>query len=191
MVLNFVTNCFDNLCVESGIQRHSTVPYTPQQNGVAERINRTLLERVRCMLACSGLSKKFWGEAVCTTVYLINRSPSVPFNGKFPEFVWSGTQTDLSNLKVFSCSAFVHQKQDKIEPRLVKCVFLRYPDGVKAATAPNKVEHLLGTSLVSENVQNVFVVDELPEKLSENANDDSDMHEETGENVHENDLNDY
>ena len=50
---------FLRVCKEEGIVRHFTVPGTPQQNGVAERLNRTLLEKVRCMLAQSGLSKSF------------------------------------------------------------------------------------------------------------------------------------
>ncbi|KAK4392785.1 Retrovirus-related Pol polyprotein from transposon TNT 1-94, partial [Sesamum angolense] len=66
-------------------KRHKTTPYTPQQNGVAERMNRTLLNKVRCLLISSGLSKTFWGEALSTAVYLINRSPSVPLLGKIPE----------------------------------------------------------------------------------------------------------
>lgn len=78
--------------LESCIQRHKAVPYMLQQNDVVERMNRILLERVRCMLASYGLSKRLWGEAVCTVAFLINRSPSVPLNGKCPESVWSGTQ---------------------------------------------------------------------------------------------------
>ncbi|KAL0307917.1 UNVERIFIED_CONTAM: Retrovirus-related Pol polyprotein from transposon TNT 1-94 [Sesamum calycinum] len=66
-------------------KRHKTTPY-PQQNGVAERMNRTLLNKVRCLLISSGLSKTFWGEALSTAVYLINRSPSVPLLGKIPEY---------------------------------------------------------------------------------------------------------
>ncbi|CAH9089803.1 unnamed protein product [Cuscuta europaea] len=121
----------DRLCVESGIRRHKTVPYTPQQNGLAERMNRTLLDKVRSMLATSGLPKKFWGEAVNTATYLINRSPSVPLEGKCPESVFSKKPLDLSNLKVFGCAAYVHQQTDKLDPRSKKCIFLGYPEGVK------------------------------------------------------------
>ena len=51
-------------CKKEGISRHFTVRDTPQQNGVAERMNRTLLEKVRCMLSNAGLGKQFWTEAV-------------------------------------------------------------------------------------------------------------------------------
>ncbi|KAL2237428.1 UNVERIFIED_CONTAM: Retrovirus-related Pol polyprotein from transposon TNT 1-94, partial [Sesamum indicum] len=69
-----------------------TNPYTVQQNGVAERMNRTLLEKFRCLLISSGLQKPFWGEVVLTVAYLINLSPSVPLLGKSPETVWSGVK---------------------------------------------------------------------------------------------------
>lgn len=57
----FCNTEFDFFCKESGILRHRTVTYTPQQNGVTERMNRTLLEKVRCMLHSSGLPEFFWG----------------------------------------------------------------------------------------------------------------------------------
>lgn len=129
--LEFCNKPLDDLCVESGIKRHRSVPYTPQQNGVAERMNRTLLERVRSLLATSGLAKNFWGEAVHTAAYIINRSPSVPLKGKCPESVFTGKPIEFSHLRVFGCAAFVHQKLDKLEPRSKKCVFLGYPEGVK------------------------------------------------------------
>ncbi|KAL2250907.1 UNVERIFIED_CONTAM: Retrovirus-related Pol polyprotein from transposon TNT 1-94 [Sesamum indicum] len=129
--LEFCNKHFDNLCDKFGIKRHKTNPYTPQQNGVAERMNRTLLEKVRCLLISSGLQKSFWGEAVLTAAYLINLSPSVPLLGKSPETVWSGKKPDISLLRTFGCSAFVHQTTDKLEPRSLKCVFIGYPDGVK------------------------------------------------------------
>ncbi|KAL2231405.1 UNVERIFIED_CONTAM: Retrovirus-related Pol polyprotein from transposon TNT 1-94 [Sesamum indicum] len=119
------------MCDKFGIKRHKTNPYTPQQNGVAERMNRTLLEKVRCLLISSGLPKSFWGEAVLTAAHLINLSPSVPLFGKTPDFMWNGKLPDLSGLRVFGCSAFVHQNSDKLEPRSLKCIFIGYPEGVK------------------------------------------------------------
>ncbi|KAL0342454.1 UNVERIFIED_CONTAM: Retrovirus-related Pol polyprotein from transposon TNT 1-94 [Sesamum calycinum] len=94
-------------------------------------MNRTLLNKVRCLLISSGLAKSFWGEALLTAAYLIKNSPSVPLLGKVPEHVWSGKNVDLSSLRVFGCSAFVFQNNDKLEPRAQKCVFIGYPEGVK------------------------------------------------------------
>ena len=107
------------------------MPYTPQQNGVAERMNRTLLERVRCMLLPTGLSKRFWGEALMTATYLINRSPCVPLGGKCPEVVFSNKSLNLNHLRVFGCAAFAHHAGDKLDSRSKKCVFLGYPEGVR------------------------------------------------------------
>lgn len=62
--LEFLSQRFANYCKEMGISRHLSVKYTPHQNGVAEIMKRTLLERVRCVLLNAGLPKSFWGEAV-------------------------------------------------------------------------------------------------------------------------------
>ncbi|KAL2241037.1 UNVERIFIED_CONTAM: Retrovirus-related Pol polyprotein from transposon TNT 1-94 [Sesamum indicum] len=129
--LEFCNQSFSEMCDKHGIKRHKTNPYTPQQNGIAERMNRTLLDKVRCLLVSSGLPKTFWGKAVLTAAHLINVSPSVPLLGKTPEHVWTGKILDLSALRVFECSAFVHQSVDKLEPRAIKCVFIGYPMGVK------------------------------------------------------------
>lgn len=74
--LEYLNADFLNLCQESGIVKHHTVPHNPQQHALAERYSRTILERVRCMLIQSGLPKTYWGEAVQTACYLINRCPS-------------------------------------------------------------------------------------------------------------------
>ncbi|KAL2242583.1 UNVERIFIED_CONTAM: Retrovirus-related Pol polyprotein from transposon TNT 1-94 [Sesamum indicum] len=129
--LEFCNQQFSEMCDKFGIRRHKTNPYTPQQNGVAERMNRTLLDKVRCLLISSGLPKTFWGEAVLTAAHLINMSPSVPLSGKTPDFMWNGKLPDISCLRVFGCSAFVHQNVDKLEPRSLKCIFIGYPEGVK------------------------------------------------------------
>ena len=67
-------------CKEEGITSHLTTVYTPQQNAVPERLNRTVLEKVRSMLSQSGLPPEFWAEAVNTAVYLVNLSPSSAIN---------------------------------------------------------------------------------------------------------------
>ncbi|WVZ11959.1 hypothetical protein V8G54_016489 [Vigna mungo] len=129
--LEFVSEEFNGFCKEKGIRRHRTVVGTPQQNGLAERMNRTILERVRCMLLGSGLSKAFWGEVANTAVYLINRSPSSALNFKTPMEVWSGRPADYSHLRVFGSLAFAHVRGDKLDSRAAKCIFLGYAEGVK------------------------------------------------------------
>ena len=82
--LEFCSDEFNTLCMKEGIVRHRTVHHTPQKNGVAEHMNRTLMEKVSCMLSNDQLSKSFQAEAMSTTSYLINRSPSVSIEKKTP-----------------------------------------------------------------------------------------------------------
>jgi hypothetical protein len=111
---------FENYCKESGIDRHKTTAYTPQQNGVVECMNKTLLERARSMLSNAKLQQELWAEAVSTTCYLVNRSPSTTIECKIPEEVWTGHPCDYSNLKVFGCEAYAlipkHQCS-KLDPK--------------------------------------------------------------------------
>lgn len=74
---------FDKYCRDHGIRLEKTYPKTPQHNGVAERIHRTIGERIRCILSHVKLPKSFLGEAVRTAV--VNLSPSVPLKGDVPE----------------------------------------------------------------------------------------------------------
>ena len=129
--LEFCGSEFNEFCKNEGIARHHTVRMTPQQNGVAERMNRTLLERARCMISNAGLTLDFWAEAIATACYIVNRSPCAPLDFKTPEEVWSGTPADYSNLRIFGCPAYMHVNEGKLEPRAKKCIFLGYASGVK------------------------------------------------------------
>ena len=68
----YCSNAFKNYCNRFGIKHQKTIPDTPQKNGTAERMNRTIIEKVRCMLSNSRLENNFWEEAIRTTCYLIN-----------------------------------------------------------------------------------------------------------------------
>jgi len=129
--LEFCFESFNAFCKENDIARHRIVAGTPQQNGLAIRFNRTILEKVRCMLLSAGLPKIFSAEAAMTVVYLINKCPSTTLNFKTPEEFWSGHPPSLKQLKVFRRVAYAHIRQDKLEPRVVKCIFLGYPERVK------------------------------------------------------------
>ena len=94
-------------------------------------MNITLMDKVRCMLLYSKLPKSLWAEALNTTCYFVNRSPSTTIECKTPIELWSGRVTDYSKLRIFGCVAYAHVKQGKLEPRALRCRFLGYPDGVK------------------------------------------------------------
>ena len=104
---------FEEYCRSHGIRLEKSVPKTPQENGVAERMNRTITERIRCMLSNAKLPKSFWGEAMKTAVDLINLSPSVPLEGDIPERVWRNKDVSFKHLRVFGCKAFVHIPKDE------------------------------------------------------------------------------
>ncbi|KAE8716517.1 hypothetical protein F3Y22_tig00110114pilonHSYRG00185 [Hibiscus syriacus] len=111
-----------------------TVANIPQQNGVAERMNRTLLERTRAMLRDTGLEKSFWAEAVNIACYLVNRAPSTVIELKTLMEMWTGKPADYSNLHVFGSILYVmynSQEISKLDPKSKKCKFLGYVDGVK------------------------------------------------------------
>ncbi|KAH9705461.1 hypothetical protein KPL70_011882 [Citrus sinensis] len=129
--LEFCNKQFDDLCEKNGILRHKTIRHTPQQNDLVERMNRTLMERVRCMLFHLKLPKTLWAEALCTACYLINKCPSTAIEFKTPYEVWSGKLADYSKLRIFGCTAYAHIKQGKLEPRALKCAFLGYPNATK------------------------------------------------------------
>ena len=95
----------------------SFVLLNPQQNGVAERTNRTIMERVMCMLFTSGMEKRFWAKAVATAVKLINKCTSSGINGDTPDLRWYGSYGEYSHLKTFCCKAFAYIKQTKLDAR--------------------------------------------------------------------------
>ena len=127
----YTSNKFKSYCFEKGIRHEKTVPGTPQQNGVVERMNRTIIEKIRCMLRMANLPKSVWGKVVVTTCYLINRSPSVPLDFDIPEKVWTGKDVSYSHLKVFGCKAFVHvpkEQRSKLDNKSTPCIFVGYGD---------------------------------------------------------------
>lgn len=130
----FTSKNFENYYKDAGIERHKTTVYTPQQNGVVERMNRTLLEKSRSMLSNAGLQKELWTEAVARACYVINRSPSMEIGCKIPQKVWKGNPCDYSKLRVFGCDAYAlvpkHQRT-KLDPNSKMYIFVGYSDGTK------------------------------------------------------------
>nr|GEY64373.1 retrovirus-related Pol polyprotein from transposon TNT 1-94 [Tanacetum cinerariifolium] len=122
---------FNNLCKERGIARHLTVSGTPQQNGLAERMNSMLLNKVRCLLIQSGFLDSFWAEVMVMAAYLINRSPSTTLEKKTPMDLWLRHPVNYEMLRIFGYVAYSYVNQGKLKPRAIKCIFLGYPDGVK------------------------------------------------------------
>ncbi|KAH9783052.1 Integrase catalytic domain-containing protein [Citrus sinensis] len=128
----YTSDSFLQVCQNEGIKRHFTVRHIPQQNGVAERMNRTLLKKVRCMLSNAGLDKKFWAKVVSYASHLVNRLPSVAIGDKTPMEMWSVKYAqDYDSLRVFGCPAYYHVKDGKLDPCARKAIFVRFKGGVK------------------------------------------------------------
>ena len=114
-----------------------TVPKTPEQNGVAERLNRTLVVTARSMLLDAKLPKSYWGEAVNTAVYLKNPSPSRSLRGVTPYEAWFGVKPQVKHLRVLGCDAFPHVPRDergKFDSKTRKCILVGYSLQSKAAS---------------------------------------------------------
>lgn len=125
----YSSNEMKNFCAMKGIVIEYTTPYDPELNGVAERMNRTLLEKARAMLTESSLAKFLWGEAIMTATYLANRSPTSSLEKMTPYEMWYQHKPKLSHLKVFGCTAFVHipkGARKKFDNRSVECVLVGY-----------------------------------------------------------------
>lgn len=109
----YISQKLKEFCKENGIMIEYTSPYNPESNGVAERLNRTLIEKARCMMVESEASKELWGEAILTAAYLTNRSPTSALKDKTPYEMWFGERPNVSNVKVFGCRAFAHISRNK------------------------------------------------------------------------------
>nr|GEX62802.1 Gag-Pol polyprotein [Tanacetum cinerariifolium] len=109
---------FDPFCRQEGIKSQFTIAYTPQQNGVVDRMNRTLLKRARAMLAITSLGKSFWAKAINIACYVINRSPSTVVELKTPMEMWMGKPINYSDLHIFGSHVYIIDDvfvEDKIQ----------------------------------------------------------------------------
>lgn len=129
----YCSNKFKQLCEQSGIVHQKSCPYTPQQNGLSERYNRTIVERARCMLFDSNLPRNFWAEAVLTSVKIINSTINTAIN-KIPQEIWSGKPVDLSSFRIFGCKAMAKipdSQRKKCDKKSIECIFVGYADDQK------------------------------------------------------------
>lgn len=125
-----------------GIVHQLTVRYTPQQNGVAERMNRSIVEKARTLLSDAKLNKEYWAEAVATAAYLLNRSPTKRLWNKTPYEAFKGEKPDLSHLRVFGCEAMAQipkELRKKWDPKSQKLLMMGYSETRKAYRLINPI----------------------------------------------------
>jgi len=121
--------------VDNGIQIETTAPYSPSQNGVAERFNRTLMELARAMLIEKNLPLFLWEEAVLHAAYIRNRAPTRALEKETPYEAWNGEKPDISHLHEFGCKVWVLDESNtrtKLDPKSKAMIFVGYEDGPKA-----------------------------------------------------------
>lgn len=99
---------FVNFCKDVGIKRELTTPYNPQQNGVAERKNRTILEAVKTMIHDQDLPRCLWAEAAMAAVYVQNRLSHSALGLKTPEEMFTEKKPEVRHLKIFGRPVFIH-----------------------------------------------------------------------------------
>ncbi|XP_055814518.1 uncharacterized protein LOC129884204 [Solanum dulcamara] len=162
----YTSNEFNKYCEEMGIDHKLTVSYSPEQNGVSERKNRTVVEMARCLLLEKKLPQSFWAEAVYTSVYLLNRLPTKVVDKKTPIEAWSGTKPSAKHLKIFGsiCYSLVPLvKRRKLEPKGELGIFIGYSSQAKGYRVFN-----LKTKSIS--IRRDVVVDEHALELGQGAN---------------------
>ena len=129
----------------NGIQPQFTCPHTSQQNGVAERKHRQILNVARCLMIQSNMPASYWGDAVLTAGFLINRMPSSSVEDQIPIQILH-PEAPLFPIppKVFGCVCFVHKlgpDRDKLAAQSIKCVFLGYPKNQKGYRCYDPISH--------------------------------------------------
>ena len=107
----------------------------PQQNGVCERKNHTILNMVQSLLIRSCIPKSFWPEAVNWSIHILNRCPILVVQNMTPEEAWSRRKPAVDHFRIFGCVAYAHipnQKRKKLDDKGEKCSFLGVSDQSKA-----------------------------------------------------------
>ncbi|GKA03704.1 ribonuclease H-like domain, reverse transcriptase, RNA-dependent DNA polymerase [Tanacetum coccineum] len=131
----FTSNEFTQYCKENGIARQLTAPYSPQQNGVVERRNRTIMSTTRCMMKATNMPQNFWAEAVRHAIYILNSVPTKALEDITPYEAIKQRKPNLENLRIFGCIAYAKvpsQHLTKLDDRSIKMVYLGNEQGSKA-----------------------------------------------------------
>lgn len=130
-----ISENFKEFSISVGIKREYTIAYIPQQNRVAERKNRIIIEAAKAMMHDQNMQTTFWVEASNTAVYIQNRCPHVILENITPKEVFLGNKPDLSHLRNFGCPVYIHipkEKRTKLQPSGKKGIFVGYSDSSKA-----------------------------------------------------------
>ncbi|GKC10812.1 putative zinc finger, CCHC-type containing protein [Tanacetum coccineum] len=153
---------------EEGIEHQTSTPRTPEQNGVVERRNRTLVEAARTMLSASKLPLSFWAEAVATACYTQNRSIIISTHGKTAYHIINDRKPSIKHLHIFGCICYITrdgENLDKMKEKGDPCVMVGYSTQSKGYRVYNK-----RTRLIAESIHIKF--DEIKEMMSDHNSSD-------------------
>lgn len=155
----YLSKNLKDFCRHKGIHIEYTVPYSPEQNGVAERMNRTLLDKARSMIHGQGLAKYLWGEAVLTAVYLTNRSPTSSLKNEMknltPAEMWYRKKPDISKLRIFGAIAHVHvpkEKRGKLDSKSMKTIMVGYGNNGYRLWNEEKRQLIIARDVIFEEI---------------------------------------
>jgi transposase InsO family protein len=149
----YISHEFVRFCNDSGIARQLTQTYTPHQNGVAERKNRTLLDKARCMAFASKTPPYLWTEAIATANYVANRTSTRANSGTTPFERFTGKIPQIDHLRVFGCKSYVLDTSPHLKkwaPRAHECIFLGYDSNSRGFRNFNRATRRI---LVSKDVR--------------------------------------
>ena len=125
--IEYTSKEFEAFCKDAGIKRELTTPYNPQQNGVVERKNITIMEVVKTMIYDQDLPMHLWAEAARTAVYVQNRISHSALGFKTPKEMFTRKKPEVSHLKIFGCPVYVDimkEKRTKLDPSRKKGIFV-------------------------------------------------------------------
>ena len=149
---------FDDFLRDRGIEILTSLPYVHQQNGRAERFNRTIMEKAQSMRLDACIPQSWWEFAVNHAVHVYNRTPMSRLKWKTPFELLHGKKPDISHLRVFGCGAYVYlpreKRANKLAPRAELMTYLGVPEGVKGYLfmRPNNTLFNAGTAQFIENM---------------------------------------
>jgi Integrase core domain len=131
----YINKEFSTFLKEQQTIHETTVPYNPQQNGKAERLNQTLMNGVRTLLIDSSLPQEFWSEALLNVTYTRNRCPSSAIStGQTPYEIWYQRKPDLNSMHIFGEIAYAKlpaQRLKKLDARSKGYIFMGYAQNQK------------------------------------------------------------
>jgi hypothetical protein len=131
----YISHYFSDFCIEVGIKREYIVPYNPQQNGVTERKNISIIEAIKTMIHDQHLPMFLWVEASMTAVYVQNRSPHKTVRNMTPKEAFTRVKPEVGHFRIFGCPVYIHipkEKRTKLDPLGRKGTFVGYNESSEA-----------------------------------------------------------